>query len=142
MKLTLLTLLAVLSVPAQTVLICGTSRGCTFAGIGSGIAYDAQANKLVATPPATQKTLPVQVDTFTVSCSSISPATPVGCPGGIAQTIFRTARPVTTFILALRAIAQSEGPTNDYTHVTNADGTWTITFAVPMDTGNVLLIYQ
>lgn len=122
---------------AQSVLLCGTSKGCVFAGLGGGISYDSASNRLVGAPA---KPLPVQVDTFRIVCDSSS--SPVNCANGTPSVSFTTSRPVSNFILALRAIAQSEGPTNDYTHTVNPDGTWTITFAVPADTGNVVLLYQ
>lgn len=117
--------------------MCGVTGngGCTLVQMGTGFAYDPvkkQVNLLAVQPK-------IAVDTFSINCSAASSP---GCPGGVPQVTFQTSKPVTSFILALRAIAQSEGTNNDYTKTINADGTWTITFAIPLDTGNVVLIYQ
>lgn len=76
-------------------------------------------------------------DTFAVDCSA-SPA--LGCPGGTPQAVFTTSKPVAGLLMAFRAISQSEP--GDYTHAANGDGTWTLTFKQPVDTGNVVLVYQ
>ena len=119
---------------AQTILICGTPKGCTFAGLGAGVSYDAASNKIVSTAPAPPPSAKLQVDTFTVNC-----AAPTNCPNGTPQTAFRTTLPVKQFVIAVRAIAQAEGI--DYDKTVNADGTWSIVFRVPADTGSVILLY-
>lgn len=122
---------------AATFWMCGVTSfgGCTLVQMGSGFSYDPVKRQINITvvPPK------LVVDTFTVNCSATGAP---GCPGGIPQVTFQTSKPVVSFIVALRAIAQSEGANNDYTKVVNADGTWTVTFATPLDTGNVVLIYQ
>lgn len=127
--------LSVIPASSQSVLICGTPKGCIFARLGQGLSYDQTANTIIATPQSTSLSK-IIVDTFPVNCS-----TGVACPGGNPQAIFRTSQPVRQFLLAFRAITQSEGPTLDYDKVANADGTWTVTFKVPLDTGTVILFY-
>lgn len=139
LKLVMLAALATASAPGATLWMCGIppGGGCTLVQIGSGFSYDPITRKLNVLPPsAPPPPLRVIVDTFPVNCGSA----PIGCPGGVPQTVFQTSKPVSSFLLALRAIAQAEGP--DYAKVVNSDGTWTITFALPLETGNVVLIYQ
>lgn len=140
MKRLLVFFAALLPLGAQTVLMCGLSRNgtCGLVNLGTGISYDRVSNSLIATPPPAPSPK-IQVDTFRVNCSA-TPA--VGCPNGIPQTVFTTSRPVASLVLVLRAIAQSEGLDADYTRTLNPDGTLTITFLTPADTGNVILIYQ
>jgi len=78
-----------------------------------------------------------QLDNTAINCKSTPP---VNCQDGIPPVVFSTYKPVTGLMLVFRAIVQVDGI--DFTKVVNADGTWTITFNTPVDSGTVLLVYM
>ncbi len=139
-KLLVLSLLS-LQLSGQTVWICGLTNGCSFLKLGAGLKLDTSVTPpvltttAISTPGSGGGSTVWQSDTFTINC-----ATNVRCTNSVPDVVFTTSKPVTGILLAFRALVQTE--TADYVKVAQPDGTWKITFGIPLKCATVVLVYQ